>query len=208
MNILIADDHAIVRKGLIQILLDEYPSALIGEASQAEELIYKLYAGEWDVVICDQNMPGRSGIEAIHDIKGAAPGIPVLIMSMLPEEQYALRAFKAGASGFLAKETIHYDLIKAVQTVLIGRKFVTPSIAEKLAGSINDNDEKQVHELLSEREFEVFKLLVNGKTNSCIADQLSLSASTVSTYRSRIFDKMNMHSIAELTRYAAEQKLY
>ena len=208
MNILIADDHPIVRRGIIQILLEEYPSASTGEASDAEELLYKLYADHWDIVICDLNMPGRSGIEAIHDIKEAAQGIPVLIMSMLPEEQYAIRAFKAGASGFLSKESLHLDLIKAVQKVLLGRKFITASIAEKLAESIDMDGEKPGHDLLSQREFEVFRLIVEGKTNSCIAEKLTLNASTISTYRSRILDKMHMHSVAELIRYASERKLF
>ncbi|HKO78915.1 MAG TPA: response regulator transcription factor, partial [Chitinophagaceae bacterium] len=140
-------------------------------------------------------------------IKQVAPELPVLIMSMYPEDQYALRVLKAGASGYLQKESIHDDIIKAVQTVQLGKKFITPSIAEKLADAFHGNNNKQPHELLSDREFDVFKLLASGKSVSDIASQLSLSTTTVSTYRSRILEKMGIKSNADLTRYALEKKL-
>src|SRR5258706_7568805 len=175
IRILIADDHAIVRKGLIQILLEEYPSATIGEVEDAEQLIHKAINEEWDVVICDLSMPGRSGLDALHQIKQFSPRLPVLIMSMHPEDQYALRVLKAGASGYLGKDSIHNDLIKAVQTVLLGKKFITPSIAEKLANALNSDDGKSIHEKLSDREFEVFRLLAAGMQVSEIATKLSLS---------------------------------
>jgi DNA-binding NarL/FixJ family response regulator len=207
IRVLIADDHAIVRKGLKQLLLEEYPTAKIEEVGDAESLMLKVMNGEWDVVICDMNMPGRSGLDALHQIKQAAPGLPVLIMSMYPEDQYALRVLKAGASGYLGKETIHDELIKAIQTVLLGRKFITPSVAEKLADAFNTGTDQLPHEFLSDREFDVFKQLASGKSVSEIAEQLSLSVTTVSTYRARIMEKMNMRSNAELTRYAIEKKL-
>ena len=207
IRILIADDHAIVRKGIKQLLLEEYPSAKIEETSDAEGLIAKAMSGEWDVVICDMNMPGRSGLDALHQIKQNFPRLPVLIMSMYPEDQYALRVLKAGASGYLGKETIHDELIKAIQIALLGKKYITPVVAEKLAESFNMDADLPLHESLSDREFDVFKLLASGKTVSEIAEQLSLSATTVSTYRSRIMEKMNMRSNAELTRYAIENKL-
>jgi two-component system, NarL family, invasion response regulator UvrY len=207
MHIIIADDHAIVRRGIKQLLLEEYPSAIIEEAANTEELIQKVTSGKWDVVICDISMPGRSGIDALLEIKQAVPGLPVLIMSMYPEDQYALRAFKAGASGYLAKETIHYNLINAVQKVLSGKKFITPTIAEKMANSINEEREKPLHEYLSNQEFEVFMLLSAGKSTSAIAEKLTLNVTTVSTYRSRIMEKMKMKSNAELIRYALEKKL-
>jgi len=207
IRVLIADDHAIVRKGLKQILLKEYPTAIIEEAADAESLIAKVMEGKWDVVISDMHMPGRSGLEALEQIKQAIPDLPVLIMSMSPEDQYALRVLKAGASGYMGKETVHEELIKAVQTVMQGRKYITPSIAEKLAEVYNTDSGQELHELLSNREFDVFKLLAAGKSISEIAGQLSLSASTVGTYRSRIMAKMNMHSNAELTRYALENHL-
>lgn len=207
LRILIADDHAIVRKGLKQLLLEEYPSAEIGEVADTEGLLKQVLNNGWNVVICDMNMPGRSGLDALAHIKQINPDLPVLIMSMYPEDQYALRVLKAGASGYLQKESIHDDIIKAVQTVKLGKKFITPSIAEKLADAFHNNNNKLPHELLSDREFDVFKLLASGKSVSDIANQLSLSTTTVSTYRSRILEKMGIRSNAELTRYALEKKL-
>jgi two-component system, NarL family, invasion response regulator UvrY len=207
IRILIADDHAIVRKGLVQILLERYPDAVIGEASDAESLIKEIMNKEWDVVITDMSMPGRSGLDALNQIKQVSPKLPVLIMSMHPEDQYALRTLKAGAAGYLGKDTIHDDIVKAIETVLSGKKFITSAIAEKLVSSIDSGTKGPLHESLSDREFDVFKLLASGKSVTEIGDQLSLSATTVSTYRSRIMDKMDMRSNADLTRYAIEQKL-
>jgi len=207
IKILIADDHAVVRRGLKQILLEEYPSAKINEVADAESLLAEVTKEKWDLVICDMNMPGRSGLDALTQIKQVAPQLPVLIMSMYPEDQYALRVLKAGASGYLGKDNIHDDIVRAVQTVQLGKKFITPTIAEKLANALGENNALQPHETLSDREFDVFKLLASGKAVSDIATQLSLSATTVSTYRSRIMEKMNMRTNAELTRYAIEKSL-
>lgn len=207
LRILIADDHAIVRKGLRQLLMEEYPTAVIEETGDAESLINKALQQEWDVVICDMSMPGRSGLDALRQLKQSIPSLPVLIMSMHPEDQYALRVLKAGASGYLNKESIHDELIQAIQTVLLGKRYITTSIAEKLAEAFNAGSDQQLHESLSDREFDVFKLLATGKSVSDIAAQLSLSVTTVSTYRSRIMDKMSMRSNAELTRYAIEKGL-
>jgi len=207
MRILIADDHAIVRRGLKQLLLEEYPSAHIEEVGDAESLINRSIQDKWDVVICDLSMPGRSGLDALRQLKQSNPVLPVLIMSMHPEDQYALRVLKAGASGYLGKDSIHSDLIQAIRTVMLGKKFITPSIAEKLAEAFDSSSDKLPHEHLSDREFDVFKLLAEGKSVTDIASQLSLSITTVSTYRSRIMDKMNMRSNAELTRYALEKAL-
>ena len=206
MRILIADDHAIVRRGLKEILLEEYPFAAIGEASDAEEVVHKVLAEKWDIVLCDLNMPGRSGLDALKQIKQSYPKLPVLIMSMYPEDQYAVRALKAGAVGYLNKNSIHEELIKAIETVKAGRKFITATIAEKLVDSASGNNDFP-HQSLSDREFDVLKLLGAGKTVSQIADELSLSPHTVSTYRSRILEKMRMHSNSELMRYALEKKL-
>lgn len=206
IKVLIADDHAIVRRGLKQILLEEYPSAVIGEASDSEELIKYTFHENWDVVLCDLNMPGRSGLDALKQIKQSFPKLPVLIMSMYPEDQYAIRVLKAGASGYLSKDSIHDELIKAIETVRFGKKFITPVIAEKLVESFHSENE-MLHHQLSDREFDVFKLLASGKTVSEIADQLSLSSTTVSTYRSRILEKMNLRSNADIVRYALEKKL-
>lgn len=207
LRILIADDHAIVRRGLKQLLLEEYPSAVIGEVSDTESLLKEVINDGWDIVICDMNMPGRSGLDALGQIKQVSPSLPVLIMSMYPEEQYALRVLKAGASGYLEKESIHDDVIKAIQTVRLGKKFITPTIADRLADAFHNTNDKEPHELLSDREFDVFKLIASGKSVSDIASQLSLSTTTVSTYRSRILEKMGIKSNADLTRYALEKKL-
>lgn len=207
LRILIADDHAVVRKGLKQILLEEYPSAVVAEAEDAEGLVTQVISNEWNLVICDMNMPGRSGLDALSQLKQIAPNLPVLIMSMYPEDQYALRVLKAGAAGYLGKDTIHENVVRAVQTIQLGKKFITPSIAEKLADAFGENSSKPAHELLSDREFDVFKLIAGGKSVSDIAAQLSLSTTTVSTYRSRIMEKMNTKSNAELTRYALEKNL-
>ncbi len=207
LRILIADDHAIVRKGLRQVLLEQYPTATIVEVSDAESLIATAVSNTWDVVICDMSMPGRSGLEALQQIKQTSPKLPVLIMSMYSEDQYALRVLKAGASGYLGKETIHDNIIKAIETVRLGKKFITPAIAEKLADAFDAGTPVNLHESLSNREFDVFKLLAAGKSVSEIGEQLSLSPTTVSTYRSRVMEKMRMKSNADLTRYALENVL-
>ncbi|MEK7226614.1 MAG: response regulator transcription factor [Bacteroidota bacterium] len=207
LRILIADDHAIVRKGLKELLMDEYSSAVIGEVNNVEELLREAVRKKWDLVICDISMPGRSGIDALQELRQLVPALPVLIMSMYSEDQYALRAFKAGAFGYLGKETVHYSLIKAVQTVLKGKKFITTSIAEKMVSALDEERKKQPHEYLSNREFEVLKLLASGKSVSSIAKALAVSMTTVSTYRARILEKMNMKSNAELIRYMLEKKL-
>jgi len=207
MRIIIADDHAIVRKGLKQLILEDYPSATIGEAGDVETLIENVMKKEWDVVICDITMPGRSGLEALQQIKQMKPELPVLIMSMHSEDQYAIRVIKSGAAGYLNKDTVHDDLIKAIQAIRLGRKFITPTIAEKLANALGYDPNKKMHELLSDREFDVFKMIAGGKSVSEIADQLSLSATTISTYRSRILEKMGMKTNADLTRYALENAL-
>ena len=207
IRILIADDHAVVRKGLKQIIVDEFPSATIIEVSDVESLIMQVIKENWDVIICDISMPGRSGVDALEQIKQIKSEIPVLMMSMHHEDQYALRVLKAGASGYLNKSSVHEELIKAIHTVRIGRKYITPSIAEKLAGALNAPTGKQLHETLSNREFEILKMIASGKSISDIAAQLSLSATTVSTYRSRILEKMSMKSNADITRYALENGL-
>ena len=207
LHIAIADDHAIVRKGLILLLLEEFPTAIIEEAANADELINLTSQNHWDLVICDINMPGRSGFDALQQIKQTNPDLPVLIMSMYSEDDYAVRAFKAGAWGYLAKETVHFNLIKAVRAVLSGKKFITSVIAEKMANSLDDRSGKPLHEYLSNREFEVLKLLASGKSPTAIATMLSVSVTTISTYRTRILEKMKMKSNAELVRYVVEVNL-
>jgi DNA-binding NarL/FixJ family response regulator len=207
IRIIIADDHAVVREGLKKILLEEYPSAWIKEVPNSEELIRNAATAEWDIVICDLSMPGRSGLDALHQLKQLFPKLPVLILSVYPEEQYAVRVIKAGAAGYLSKNVAPKELVGAVQRLLLGRMFISPSIAEQLAlGMLNDSD-KALHEMLSDREFDVLKLISAGKAVSEIAELLSLSITTVSTYRARIMKKMHMKTNAELTRYSLENNL-
>jgi len=207
IRILIADDHTIVRKGIVQILQADFKTALIEEASTAEELIQKSLANNWDIIVTDISMPGRSGLEALHQIKLSKPSLPVLILSMYPEEQYALRVLKAGASGYLNKEVAPAQLIKAIKEILAGRKYITPTVAETLASHLIKDTAKLPHEYLSNREFEVMKLLAAGKSISEIADLLKLSVSSISTYRARIFSKMEVSNTAALTLYVLEHKL-
>jgi two-component system, NarL family, invasion response regulator UvrY len=204
---LIADDHTVVRKGLKQILLEAFPSAIIEEVTDAESLLKKVFAQSWDVVISDISMPGRSGLEVLQQIKQQYPKLPVLILSVYPEEQYALRVLKAGASGYLNKDSAPEQLVAAVNRVMLGKKFITPAIAEKLANSLDHDLNKLSHEYLSDREFEVLKLIAGGQAVSDIASKLSLSVTTISTYRSRIMSKMGLKSNAELIFYAIENKL-
>ena len=207
MRILIADDHAIVRRGLSEILLEEYPSAFVEEVGDADTLLNRALEGNWDIVISDLMMPGRSVLEVLQQIKNHAAQLPVLILSIFPEEQYATRVLKAGASGYINKDAAPTELVKAVQRILQGRKYITPNIAEMLASDLTLATDKAPHELLSDREFHVMKLLAEGKTISDIAEMLSLSPTTISTYRARIMEKMKMRANAELARYALENRL-
>lgn len=207
IRILIADDHIVVRKGLRQILAEEFTDAYIEDVPDAEELIKKVIKEKWDVVISDLTMPGKSGLDALLYIKQSYPTLPVLILSIHPEEQYAIRVLKAGASGYLSKDTAPDELVNAVKRVMQGKKYITLSIAEKIADSLDTDADKKLHEYLSDREFVVFKMLASGKAVGEIADNLSLSVTTVSTYRARILSKMNMKSNANLTLYAIEHNL-
>lgn len=204
---LIADDHTVVRKGLKQILLEAFPSALIAEVTDAEGLLKLVFAESWDVIISDISMPGRSGLEVLQEIKQHYPKLPVLILSVHSEDLYAIRVLKSGASGFLNKDSAPEQLVAAVNRVMQGKKYITPTIAEKLANSLDHDMDKLSHEYLSDREFEVLKLIAGGMAVSEIASRLSLSVTTISTYRSRIMMKMNLKTNAELTLYAIEQKL-
>lgn len=207
LRILIADDHIVVRRGLKQILLDEFPTAQIEEAGDAEELLKKLFKAEFDLVISDLSMPGRSGLDSLQQIKQSYPKLPVLILSVHSEEHYALRVLKSGGSGYLNKDSAPEELVKAVRQVLMGKKYITASVAEKLAASFDKSSDKMPHEVLSDREFEVFKLIASGKSITDIAGTLSLSITTISTYRARIMEKMNLHTNADLTLYAVENKI-
>lgn len=207
MKVVIADDHSIVRKGLRQIILEEYPFAEVIEASNSEELINITMSGNWDVAIIDLSMPGRSGLDALRQIHDVNPKLPVLVLSMHPEDQYAIRVLKAGAAGYLNKETAQDELILAMRKALSGKKYISVKVAEQMADVFERNTNGPVHETLSDREFDVLKMLAVGKSVSEIAVALSLSSTTVSTYRARILEKMKMKSNADLTRYALENNL-
>ncbi|MCU0336555.1 MAG: response regulator transcription factor [Sediminibacterium sp.] len=206
MKILIADDHSVVRKGLITILLDEFSSAEIDESSDAHELIEKAQNGAYDVIISDINMPGPSIIDAIKSIKNSPNKGPILILSVNAPEQYAIRVIKAGASGYLTKESAPEELVVAIKHVLSGRKYITAEVAELLADA-HDNDSEARHNQLSNREFEVMRWIASGKTVSEIGEIMHLSTNTISTYRTRILLKMNMNTNAELTSYAIKNNL-
>lgn len=207
LRILVADDHAIVRRGLREILLEQFPFAKISEVADGDELFKKVMKEQWDVVITDLSMPGRTGLEALQQMKIHYPKLPVLVLSIYPEEQYAIRVLKAGASGYLNKDMAPDELVNAINHVLSGRRYITPTIAEKLVDSFDHNSQTPAHQYLSDREFEVLKMLAVGKAVSDIGAILNLSATTISTYRSRILSKMNMKTNADLTQYAIENKL-
>lgn len=208
MKILLIDDHEIMREGLKRILKAEFPSVEIRDFADAEELVAEITKTQFDIIISDLSMPGRSGLDVVKQVKLINPKIPVLILSMHPEEQYAIRALRAGASGYLNKSSSSAELINAVHKVLSGKKFVSPEIAEKiLEEGLHPNNEELPHNLLTDRELHIFKLIAEGKTITEIGEQLSLGVTTVSTHRSRILSKMNMKTNAELTRYALQNNL-
>lgn len=207
MNILIADDHAIVRKGLVQLLREEFPGAQVTEVTNGAEVYEQARAKKWDIILLDISMPGRNGVEILKQLQSDGIKAPVLMLSMHSEDQYAVRVLKAGASGFLNKETATDELVKAVHRILSGRKYITPSVAEKLADDIDNKLGQPLHEQLSDREMQVLQLIGKGKTVSEIADEISLSVNTISTYRARILEKLHLSNNAELTRYAIENNL-
>jgi DNA-binding NarL/FixJ family response regulator len=207
MKILIGDDHSVVRKGLIQILKEAYPFAEITEATDGPEMFKYTLKNNYEIIISDISMPGRSGIDFIKEIKDVQPKTPILILSIHPAELYALRTIKAGASGYINKESAPEELIIAVKQLISGRKYITQDVAEILFESKKSNNDLKVHETLSNREFEVFKQIASGKTSNQIATDLALSSNTVSTYKTRLLNKMNLKNTSEITRYAIENKL-
>jgi len=206
-KVLIADDHAILRRGLIEILTHEIKDATCGEAENAEQVLALVQTQEWDVVILDVTMPGRSGIDILADIKHARPRLPVLVLSMHPEDQYGKRVLKAGASGYLNKDSAPEELIKAIRKVLAGGRYVSPALAEMLALDLGRESNQPLHETLSARELEVLTMLGSGKNISQIAEILHLGVTTISTYRARILEKMNLQTTAELMNYALRNNL-
>ena len=207
IRILVADDHAIVRQGLKQIVADESDMEVVGEAQTAQEALDLAQQREWDVIVLNISMPGRGGFEALKALKQTHSKRPVLVLSMYPEDQFAVRAFRAGAAGYMTKESAPEELVQAIRKVVRGGKYVSPSLAEKLAAELGDDTERPPHEALSEREYHVLCLLASGKTVTQIAAEMSLSAKTISTYRARLLEKMRMKTNAQVTRYAIEHRL-
>jgi len=207
IKIIIADDHAIVREGLKQIVAEEKDMLVCGEAEDAATLMELLKKEKWSIVILDINMPGKSGLEALKDIKQFYPELPVLILSMFSEDQYGLRAIKAGASGYLKKVSAPTELVVAIRKIVSGRKYINSSLAEKLAESLGTEKNNFLHDKLSDREYQIMCNIALGKSAEEIAVELSLSINTIYTYRNRILEKMSMKSNVELTQYAIQNKL-
>ena len=207
IKILIADDHPIYRKGLLQILMETPDMFAVDEAGSGEEALAKVWSKDYDLVLMDISMPGRGGLDALKVLKSHRPKLPVLVLSMHPEEQYAVRALRAGASGYLNKECAWDELVNAINKVLGGGKYVSAALAEKLADNLVGGNDKPLQEILSDREYQVFRMIASGKTVSAIAEELSLSVKTISTHRVRILEKMRLTNNAELIHYAITNKL-
>jgi len=201
------DDHPIAREGLKRIVSTHKDMKVAGEAANAAEALALVRDEEWDVVVLDLAMPGRSGLEVLKDLKREKPGLPVLVLSVHPEDQLALNVLKAGASGYLTKDAAPEELIEAIRRLVGGGKYVSATLAEKLALDLRRGSDTPVHELLSDREFQVLRMIASGKTVKEIADEIALSVKTVSTYRARILQKTGMKTTAELIRYAIQTKL-
>ncbi len=207
MKILIADDHAVVRQGLKQILAEEFKRALFGEAANAQQALERVWAQQWDVVVLDVTMPGRSGLEVLKEIKRSRPNLPVVMLSMHPEDQFAMRLLKAGAAGYMTKESAPEELVGAVRKAMAGGRYVSPALAEKLASFLISDIHTLPHEKLSDREFLILRLIASGKPVGAIARDLSLSVKTISTYRVRLLEKMGLTNNAELVHYAFRNQL-
>jgi len=192
---------------LKEILVRELDGAVCGEAEDAQQALAQVQSHDWDLLLLDISMPGRSGLDVLRDLKTMRPKLPVLVLSMHPEDQYGKRILKAGASGYMNKKSAPEELVKAIRKLLAGGRYVSPALAERLASDLHDNAVRPLHETLSAREFEVLRMIASGKTVSQIAEELHLSAATVSTYRARILEKMNMTTTAELMHYALSNHL-
>ena len=207
IKILICDDHAIVRQGLRQIIEDCNDITVVGEADSGEEALGMISKNDFDVVVLDIAMDGIGGLEALKEIKYRKPKLAVLMLSMYPEDQYAIRVLKAGAAGYLTKKSAPNELLQAIRTVATGKQYITASVSEKLVSNLNADKCVLLHETLSDREYHVFIQLAEGKTVGQIAKNLHISVKTVSTYKSRVFEKVGIGNVADLIRYTLEQKL-
>jgi two-component system invasion response regulator UvrY len=207
LRVLVVDDHPSFRRGVKEILTEGFETVKIGEGANADEMLEQVRHKTWDLVVMDISMPGKPGADALKELKQVCPSLPVLVLSMHPEDQYALRMFKAGADGYLTKASAPEELVRAIKKVLTGGQYVSPSLGEKLVLTVKGGLDRMPHERLSDREYQVLCLIASGKTVSEIADTVHLSVTTISTYRARILEKMNMKNNAELTRYAVQQAL-
>lgn len=207
LRVLIADDHAVVRKGLQQIVAESSPMIEVEEAADSEEVLAKLNQKKCDCLVLDISMPGRSGLDILHELRHLYPNLPVLILSMHPEDQYAVRVLKAGAAGYLVKDSAPDELVSAIRRVVDGGKYVSATLAEKLALGLAGSFDKPAHEVLSDREYSVFLKIGSGMAVGEIADELGLSVKTVSTYRTRILEKMSLKGNAEIIRYVVDNGL-
>ena len=207
IQVLIADDHPLLRAGLKAVLAEELDFSPPGEAEDSDQLLKQVDERPWDAIVLDIAMPGRNGLETLSEIRRRRPSLPVLILSMHSEEQFALRAIKAGASGYLTKTNAAAELVRAIRRILAGKKYVSAALAEVLANVIESGEERPLHEVLSDREYHVVCRIASGKSVSEIAEETSLSVKTISTYRARALEKMNMRGNAELTRYAIRNGL-
>jgi two-component system invasion response regulator UvrY len=207
IRVLVADDHAVVRRGLMQILTEAPDMVVVGEASTGREVLQAVQKHDYDVLVLDIAMPEGGGLEVLQQLQTLKPNLHVLILSMYPERQYAVRALKTGAAGYLTKESVPDELIAAIRKVARGGKYISQLLAEQLASELQGEVEKEPHQTLSDREFRVMTLLAAGKSVTDIATELSLSVKTVSTYRTRILEKLNLKSTAEIIRYALEHGL-
>jgi len=207
INVFIADDHTLIREGIKKLLAQEIDIKLVGETSNPYEVVDQIAKSKCDILILDLSMPGKNGLDVLKEIKVLVPQVKVLIMTMLPEDQFAKRTLKAGASGYITKDRAGEELITAIRRVADGRKYVSQSLAELLVDDLDGTSQKPLHEILSDREFQILKMMAKGISQTAIADELSISISTVNTYRGRIFEKLNLHSNAELIHFAFQNNL-
>lgn len=207
LRILLADDHAVVRRGVKQIIAEAFAQATFGEAQNVHELLKLIGSERWDIVVLDLNMPGGNGLEALKQIKQLHPQLPVLILTMFPEDQYAMRTIRAGAAGYLNKESAPEELVQAIRKILRGGEYISAAVADELVLYTRHEDDQPLHKHLSDREYQVLCLIASGKEVKEISNEMSLSPKTVSTYRARLLVKMNMKTNAELTYYAIQNGL-
>lgn len=207
IRVLVADDHPVVRRGVMQVLAEEPDMEIVGEADSAAEVLRQVRKSSWDVLLLDIAMPGRSGLDVLGELKKLRPKLPVLVLSMHPEDQFGIRVLRAGAAGYMTKETVSAELATAIRRIFSGKKYISANLAERLASDLENGQERPVHEMLSDREFQVMQMISSGKMIKEIAAELTLSIKTISTYRTRILRKLKIQTNAELTIFALDHQL-